>query len=66
MITIVGGEISNQKGTTVTYRLKCESCGYIDSSETTITIMKGVTEVTTRKCPHCGKSQIIKMKFDMN
>ncbi len=44
IITIAGGEVSNHKGTTVTYKLKCEGCGFIDSSETTVTMMRGVTK----------------------
>lgn len=65
-IKITGGELLNQKGTTVTYKVKCDKCGNIDSSETSITIMKGVTEVTSKKCSFCGNNQIIKMRFDLN
>ncbi len=63
MITITGGIISKQNGSTVTYKLKCNSCSYEDQIETTITLTKGVTEITTQKCPNCGKVQIIKMKI---
>lgn len=65
-ITIAGGEVSSQKGTTVTYKLKCDGCGYLDNSEASITMMRGVTEVTSKKCPNCGKIQVIKMKIDLN
>ncbi len=66
MITIEGGEVLSHRGTTVSFKLKCKSCGNIDNSESSITVMKGVTEVTTKKCPKCGVNQIVKMKIDMN
>jgi predicted nucleic acid-binding Zn ribbon protein len=66
MITIAGGELLSHRGTTVTYKLRCDNCGNIDETESSITVMKGVTEVTTKKCPKCGANQIVKMKFDLN
>jgi hypothetical protein len=66
MIIISGGEISNEKGSTITFKLKCEKCGHLDQSETTVTITTGVTEITTKKCPSCGNNQIIKMKHSLN
>lgn len=63
MITITGGVISKQNGSTVTYQFKCSKCDHIDSSQTTITLTKGVTEVSTHKCPNCSITQIIKMKI---
>ena len=65
-ITILGGEILRQIGSSVTYKLKCDSCGYVDQTETTVTLTVGVTEITTKKCPNCGKNQIIKMKHSVN
>ncbi len=66
MVTISGGEISKQKNSSITFRLKCDKCGLVDLSESTITVTKGVTEVTTKKCPNCGNNQTIKMKFCQN
>ncbi len=63
MITITGGIISKQNGSMVTYQFKCSKCDYIDSSQTTITLTKGVTEVSTQQCPNCSITQIIKMKI---
>jgi len=63
MITISGGEVLKQNGSSITYKLKCSRCGNIESSEATITIMKGVTEVTAKRCSNCGNNQIVKMKF---
>ncbi|NOU18985.1 MAG: hypothetical protein HOO91_15625 [Bacteroidales bacterium] len=62
MITISGGVILKQIGSSITYKLKCDKCGNAESSENTITIMKGVTEISTKKCSSCGNNQIIKMK----
>jgi len=62
MITISGGVISKQSGSSITYKLKCDKCGNAESSETTVTVTKGVTEISTKKCSNCGNNQIIKMK----
>ena len=63
LITISGGVISKQIGSSITYKLLCEKCGIAESSEKTITITKGVTEVLSKKCSNCGNNQIIKMKY---
>lgn len=63
MITITGGVIAKQNGSMVTYQFKCSNCGYVDSSQTTITLTKGVTEVSTHQCTNCGITQVIKMKI---
>lgn len=62
MVTISGGNISSERGSSVTFKVKCDKCGYSDSSEATISVSKGVTEVATRKCSFCGHNQVIKMK----
>jgi len=66
MITISGGEILRQIGTSVTYKLKCDNCGQVEQSESTVTVTVGVTEITTKKCPNCGKNQLVKMKHSIN
>ena len=63
MITISGGIISKQIGSSITYKLICDKCGIAESSERTVTITKGVTEISTKKCSNCGYNQIIKMKY---
>jgi len=62
MVTISGGIISKEMGSSVTFKIKCDKCGYSDSSEYTITVSKGVTEVSARKCSFCGNNQVVKMK----
>ena len=62
MLTISGGVITKQSGSSVTYKLKCEKCGNAEPSESTVTLTKGVTEISTKKCSNCGNSQTIKMK----
>ena len=66
MIIISGGEISKERGSSVTYKVKCEKCGEVDQSESTVTVTKGVTEMTTKKCTRCGNNQVIKMKHSLN
>lgn len=66
MVIISGGEISKQKNSSITYRLKCDKCGHVDLSESTVTITIGVTEVTTKRCSNCGNNQTIKMKLCQN
>ncbi|BDX36723.1 hypothetical protein CYCD_00780 [Tenuifilaceae bacterium CYCD] len=63
MVTITGGVVLKQNGTSVTFKSKCEKCGNDDSVEITLTLMKGVSEITTRKCSKCGNNQIVKMKL---
>jgi hypothetical protein len=62
LITISGGVISKQNGSSISYKLKCDKCGNFESTESTVTLTKGVTEISTKKCPICGNNQIIKMK----
>jgi len=61
-IIITGGVVSKQSGSSVTYKLKCDKCGNTGSAESTVTVSKGVTEVSSKKCSNCGNNQIIKIK----
>lgn len=63
MISITGAVISKHKGNSVTYIPKCEKCGNENHSENTVTLTKGVTEVSTKVCSICGNNQVIKMKL---
>jgi hypothetical protein len=62
VIIISGGVISKQIGSSITYKLLCDKCGNTESTESTVTITKGVTEISTKKCSNCGNNQIVKMK----
>jgi len=62
MLTISGGIILKQSGSSITYKLKCDKCGNTEPSESTVTLTKGVTEISTKKCSNCGNNQTIKMK----
>ena len=64
MMTISGGIISKESNSSVTYKVKCEKCGNIGDSETTVSVAKGVTEVSTKKCLNCGSYQPIKIKLN--
>jgi hypothetical protein len=62
-ITISGGVILKQNGLSIIYKPKCDNCGNAESTESKVTITKGVTEITTMKCTNCGYNQTIKMKY---
>lgn len=62
MVTITGGVISKQNGSSVTFKSKCDKCDNVEPSETTITLTKGVTEVSTFRCSNCGRYQTTKIK----
>lgn len=62
MITITGGVISKQSGSSVTYKSKCDNCNNVEPNETTVSITKGVTEISTFRCSNCGNHQITKIK----
>jgi len=63
MVTITGGIILKQKGSSITFKPKCEKCGNALSNESTVTLTRGVTEVSTVKCSYCNNNQIVKMKL---
>jgi len=62
MITISGGIITKQNGSTVSFKAKCDKCDFVDTVETTITVTRGVTDVSTKQCSNCGNIQITKIK----
>jgi hypothetical protein len=62
MITITGGVISTQSGSSVTYKSKCDKCNNVENHEITVSITKGVTEISTFRCSNCGNHQITKIK----
>lgn len=66
MITITGGVISKERNSSITYKLKCDKCGNTPDSEYSITVTKGITEISTKKCSFCGNNQVIKMKHSLN
>jgi hypothetical protein len=63
MVAITGGVVLRQKGSSVTFRPKCEKCGNAENIESTLTLMKGVTEIATHKCSCCGSNLVTKMKL---
>jgi hypothetical protein len=63
MVTITGGVISKQNGSSISFKLKCEKCGNVEHPESLVSLSKGVTEITTKKCSYCGNNQMIKMKL---
>jgi hypothetical protein len=66
MITISGGVISKQRGSSVVYKLMCDRCGIAETNDSFASISIGVTEVSTKKCSNCGNKQIVKIKYTVD
>jgi ribosomal protein S27AE len=57
-IEMTGGEIVNERGTVVTFRQRCEECGYVfDFNKTTIVPAFSSRKVRPFTCPECGNYQ---------
>jgi NAD-dependent SIR2 family protein deacetylase len=57
-IEMTGGEIVNERGTVVTFRQRCEECGYVfDWNKTTIVPAFSSRKVRPFTCPECGNYQ---------
>ena len=57
-IEMTGGEIVNERGTVVTFRQRCEECGYVfDWNKTTIVPAFSSRKVRPFTCPECGNLQ---------
>jgi ribosomal protein S27AE len=62
-IEIKGGLIVNERGTVVTFRQRCERCGYIfDWNKTTIVPAFGSRKVRPFTCPQCGNYQEVEAR----
>jgi len=57
-IEMTGGEIVRERGTVVTFKQRCEECGYVfDWNKTTIVPAYGSRSVRAFTCPECGNRQ---------
>ncbi|MGH3148270.1 MAG: hypothetical protein ACRDTR_21010 [Rubrobacter sp.] len=57
-IEMTGGEIVRERGTVVTFRQKCEECGFVfDWNKTTIVPAYGSRSVRAFTCPECENYQ---------
>jgi hypothetical protein len=62
-IELTGGVIVNERGTVVTFRQKCENCGYVfDWSKTTIVPAFSSRKVRPFTCPQCGNYQEVEAR----
>ena len=62
-IEMTGGEIVNERGTVVTFRQRCEECGYVfDWNKTTIVPAYGSRKVRAFTCPECGNHQEVEVR----
>ena len=62
-IEVTGGIVVNERGTVVTYRQKCERCGYVyDYNKTTIVPAYSTRSARNFTCPECGNYQEVSMR----
>jgi predicted RNA-binding Zn-ribbon protein involved in translation (DUF1610 family) len=63
-IEVTGGVIVNERGTVVTYRQKCEECGYVyDYNKTTIVPAYSTRSARNFTCPECGNHQEVELRY---
>jgi ribosomal protein S27AE len=67
-IEMTGGVIVDERGTVVTFRQKCENCGYVfDWNKTTIVPAFSSRKVRPFTCPQCGNYQeVMARHYDPN
>ena len=67
-IEMRGGVIVDERGTVVTFRQKCEECGYVfDWKKTTIVPAFSSRKVRPFTCPRCGNYQEVNARhYDPN
>ncbi len=62
-IEMTGGVIVDERGTVVTFRQKCEECGYVfDWNKTTIVPAFSSRKVRPFTCPECGNYQEVEVR----
>jgi hypothetical protein len=63
-IEMTGGVIVDERGTVVTFRQKCENCGYVfDWNKTTIVPAFSSRKVRPFTCPQCGNYQEVELRY---
>ncbi len=63
-IEMSGGEIVNARGTVVTFRQRCESCGFVyDFNKTTIVPAYSSRKVRPFTCKECGTYQEVEVRY---
>jgi hypothetical protein len=63
-IEMTGGKIVDERGTVVTFRQKCEECGYVfDFNKTTIVPAFSSRKVRPFTCPECGNYQEVEAHY---
>ena len=62
-IEVNGGIVVRERGTVVTYRQKCDECGYTyDYDKTTIVPAYSTRSARNFTCPECGHYQEVSMR----
>lgn len=63
-IEMTGGKIVNERGTVVTFRQRCESCGFVyDFNKTTIVPAYASRKVRPFTCRECGNHQEVEVRY---
>jgi primosomal protein N' len=63
-IEMTGGQIVNERGTVVTFKQRCEACGYVfDWNKTTIVPAYGSRKVRAFTCHECGNYQEVEVRY---
>src|SRR5215212_6212612 len=63
-IEMTGGKIVDERGTVVTFRQKCEECGYVfDFNKTTIVLGFSPRKVRPSTCRQCGNHQEVDVGY---
>jgi hypothetical protein len=62
-IEVMGGIVVRERGTVVTYRQRCDECGYVyDYDKTTIVPAYSTRSARNFTCPECGHYQEVSMR----
>lgn len=62
VVTIQGGSLLEHPFHSITYRVRCEKCGTVESKKHTLSLTQGVTEVASVQCATCGHVQMVKIR----
>ncbi|BDX36769.1 hypothetical protein CYCD_01240 [Tenuifilaceae bacterium CYCD] len=62
VVTIQGGSLLEHPFHSITYRVRCEKCGDVESEKHTLSLTQGVTEVASVQCATCGHVQMVKIR----
>ncbi len=62
-VVLEGGSCVECSSPTITYVVKCQKCGYVETHRHTVSLTRGVTEVVTVQCDKCNHKQMVKIRY---